>query len=122
MAFLSHPSGNGMLAAPTSHTHWKEAHSRAPNGAVVGSTTWPMASRAVTVWATALTARTRMWTVWLVALSPLVVVHAFTNFDAIATAATAHDLGVPEVKVAEAYTMLGQRLGLEPARSYVFGL
>ncbi|WP_413466982.1 glycosyltransferase family 87 protein [Gordonia sp. WA4-43] len=43
----------------------------------------------VTVWATALTARTRMWTVWLVALSPLVVVHAFTNFDAIATAAVA---------------------------------
>ncbi|WP_439030768.1 glycosyltransferase family 87 protein [Gordonia terrae] len=43
----------------------------------------------VTIWATALTARTRMWSVWLVALSPLVFVHAFTNFDAIATAAVA---------------------------------
>ncbi|MBA5846748.1 DUF2029 domain-containing protein [Gordonia amicalis] len=43
----------------------------------------------VTIWATALTARTRMWTVWLAALSPLVFVHAFTNFDTIATAAVA---------------------------------
>ncbi|MCR5977992.1 DUF2029 domain-containing protein [Gordonia jinghuaiqii] len=43
----------------------------------------------VTIWATALTARTRMWSVWLAALSPLVMVHAFTNFDAIATAAVA---------------------------------
>ncbi|MEO9329494.1 glycosyltransferase 87 family protein [Gordonia sp. B21] len=43
----------------------------------------------VTIWATALTARTRIWTVWLAALSPLVFVHAFTNFDAIATAAVA---------------------------------
>lgn len=43
----------------------------------------------VTIWATALTARTRMWSVWLAALSPLVFVHAFTNFDAIATAAVA---------------------------------
>ncbi|WP_210756409.1 glycosyltransferase family 87 protein [Gordonia paraffinivorans] len=46
----------------------------------------------VTIWATALTARTRMWTVWLAALSPLVFVHAFTNFDAIATAAVALSL------------------------------
>ncbi len=43
----------------------------------------------VTIWATALTARTRMWAVWLAALSPLVFVHAFTNFDTIATAAVA---------------------------------
>ncbi|MGV9860852.1 glycosyltransferase family 87 protein [Gordonia sp. NPDC003425] len=43
----------------------------------------------VTVWATALTARTRIWAAWLVALSPLVVVHAFTNFDAIAVAMVA---------------------------------
>ncbi|AFR51208.1 glycosyltransferase family 87 protein [Gordonia sp. KTR9] len=43
----------------------------------------------VTIWATALTARHRTWSVWLVALSPLVFVHAFTNFDAIATAAVA---------------------------------
>ncbi len=43
----------------------------------------------VTIWATALTARTRMWSVWLAALSPLVLVHAFTNFDAIATALVA---------------------------------
>ncbi len=43
----------------------------------------------VTVWATALTARTRIWAAWLAAVSPLVIVHAFTNFDAIATAALA---------------------------------
>ncbi|MFT4127107.1 MAG: glycosyltransferase 87 family protein [Gordonia sp. (in: high G+C Gram-positive bacteria)] len=40
----------------------------------------------VTIWATALTARTRIWAAWVAAVSPLVVVHAFTNFDAIATA------------------------------------
>ncbi|MFT4043172.1 MAG: glycosyltransferase 87 family protein [Gordonia sp. (in: high G+C Gram-positive bacteria)] len=43
----------------------------------------------VTVWATALTDRTRIWAAWLAALSPLVVVHAFTNFDAIAVALVA---------------------------------
>ncbi|MDL9935316.1 glycosyltransferase 87 family protein [Gordonia sp. ABSL1-1] len=40
----------------------------------------------LTIWATALTARTRIWSAWLIALSPLVLVHAFTNFDALATA------------------------------------
>ncbi|MBT0567812.1 glycosyltransferase family 87 protein [Williamsia sp. CHRR-6] len=40
----------------------------------------------ITVWATALTAGVRIWSVALVALSPLVMVHIFTNFDAIATA------------------------------------
>ncbi|MBD0022830.1 DUF2029 domain-containing protein [Gordonia pseudamarae] len=39
----------------------------------------------ITIWATALTARTRIWSAWIVALSPLAVVHVFTNFDAIAT-------------------------------------
>ena len=43
----------------------------------------------VTIWATALTARRRIWAAWIAALSPLVVVHAFTNFDAIATAMVA---------------------------------
>ncbi|GAB93556.1 glycosyltransferase family 87 protein [Gordonia rhizosphera] len=43
----------------------------------------------VTIWATALTARTRMWATWIAALSPLVIVHIFTNFDAIATAMVA---------------------------------
>lgn len=43
----------------------------------------------VTIWATALTARTRVWSAWLAALSPLVVVHIFTNFDAIAMAMVA---------------------------------
>ena len=43
----------------------------------------------VVVWATALTARTRIWAAWLAALSPLVIVHAFTNFDAIAVAMVA---------------------------------
>ena len=39
----------------------------------------------ITIWATALTARARIWAAWIAALSPLVLVHAFTNFDAIAT-------------------------------------
>ncbi|WP_431309157.1 glycosyltransferase family 87 protein [Gordonia prachuapensis] len=43
----------------------------------------------VTIWATALTARARIWAAWMAALSPLVVVHAFTNFDTIATAMVA---------------------------------
>ncbi|MGC4935309.1 glycosyltransferase family 87 protein [Gordonia sp. DT30] len=43
----------------------------------------------VTIWATALTARARIWAAWVAAASPLVIVHAFTNFDAIATAALA---------------------------------
>ncbi|MFI1915655.1 glycosyltransferase family 87 protein [Nocardia sp. NPDC020380] len=40
----------------------------------------------VTIWATALSAGRRVWDGALVALSPLVLVHAFTNFDALATA------------------------------------
>ncbi|GAA1483049.1 glycosyltransferase family 87 protein [Gordonia sinesedis] len=43
----------------------------------------------VTIWATALTAGVRRWAVWVAALSPLVIVHAFTNFDAIAVAMVA---------------------------------
>lgn len=43
----------------------------------------------VTIWATALTARTRVWVTWMAALSPLVIVHIFTNFDAIAMAMVA---------------------------------
>jgi uncharacterized membrane protein len=39
----------------------------------------------VTVWATTRTARRRPWDIVLVAASPLVLVHAFTNFDALAT-------------------------------------
>ncbi|WP_179276775.1 MULTISPECIES: glycosyltransferase family 87 protein [unclassified Rhodococcus (in: high G+C Gram-positive bacteria)] len=40
----------------------------------------------VTVWATAISAGRRIWDAALVAASPLVVVHGFTNFDALATA------------------------------------
>lgn len=40
----------------------------------------------VTVWATALSAGRRVWDAALVAASPLVIVHGFTNFDALATA------------------------------------
>lgn len=43
----------------------------------------------VTIWATALTAGTRIWVAWMAALSPLVIVHMFTNFDAIAMAMVA---------------------------------
>ncbi len=39
-----------------------------------------------TVWATAMSAGRRVWDAALVAASPLVMVHAFTNFDALATA------------------------------------
>ena len=39
----------------------------------------------VTVWASALLRRTRPWDAALVAVSPLVMVHVFTNFDALAT-------------------------------------
>ena len=46
----------------------------------------------ITVWAVAKTARHRIWDAALVAVSPLVVVHAFTNFDALATAAAATGL------------------------------
>lgn len=37
----------------------------------------------VTIWATGRTAGVRVWAPWLAALSPLIFVHAFTNFDAI---------------------------------------
>lgn len=40
----------------------------------------------VTVWATTRTARRRPWDAILMAASPLVIVHAFTNFDMLATA------------------------------------
>jgi uncharacterized membrane protein len=40
----------------------------------------------VTVWATAISAGRRIWDAALVAASPLVIVHGFTNFDALATA------------------------------------
>jgi uncharacterized membrane protein len=40
----------------------------------------------VTVWATTRTARRRPWDAILMAASPLVLVHAFTNFDALAAA------------------------------------
>ncbi len=46
----------------------------------------------VTVWATALLAGRRVWDAALVACSPLVLVHAFTNFDALATAFAAGGL------------------------------
>ncbi|MET7770338.1 glycosyltransferase 87 family protein [Nocardia sp. NPDC005366] len=43
----------------------------------------------VTVWASAMLAGRRIWDAALIACSPLVLVHAFTNFDAIATALAA---------------------------------
>ncbi|BDT89898.1 glycosyltransferase family 87 protein [Nocardia cyriacigeorgica] len=46
----------------------------------------------VTVWATALLAGRRVWDAALVACSPLVIVHGFTNFDALATAFAATGL------------------------------
>nr|WP_051499630.1 glycosyltransferase 87 family protein [Nocardia sp. BMG51109] len=46
----------------------------------------------VTVWASARLSGRRVWDAALVALSPLVLVHAFTNFDALATAFAATGL------------------------------
>ncbi|MFF0489014.1 glycosyltransferase family 87 protein [Nocardia sp. NPDC004068] len=46
----------------------------------------------VTVWASTQLAGRRIWDAALVALSPLVLVHAFTNFDALATAFAATGL------------------------------
>lgn len=46
----------------------------------------------VTVWASAQLAGRRVWDAGLVALSPLVLVHAFTNFDTLATAFAAAGL------------------------------
>ncbi|GAA3534335.1 glycosyltransferase 87 family protein [Amycolatopsis ultiminotia] len=50
---------------------------------------WLALAWLVTVWATGRTTRRRPWDAVLVAISPLVLVHTFTNFDAIATACTA---------------------------------
>jgi len=46
----------------------------------------------ITVWATTRTARRRPWDAIMVAASPLVIVQAFTNFDALATAFAATGL------------------------------
>ncbi|MEE2032634.1 glycosyltransferase 87 family protein [Rhodococcus sp. CC-R104] len=49
--------------------------------------TWGLAlAWLATVWATAMSAGRRVWDAALVAGSPLVIVHAFTNFDALTTA------------------------------------
>ena len=53
---------------------------------------WLSLAWLVTVWATGRTMKRRPWDMVLVAMSPLVLVHAFTNFDAIATAFTAAGL------------------------------
>jgi uncharacterized membrane protein len=47
---------------------------------------WLAAAWLVTVWALVLLSRRRPWDAALAAVSPLVVVHAFTNFDVLATA------------------------------------
>ncbi|MEV4600357.1 glycosyltransferase 87 family protein [Amycolatopsis sp. NPDC049253] len=50
---------------------------------------WLSLAWLITVWATGRTMKRRPWDAVLVAISPLVLVQAFTNFDAIATACTA---------------------------------
>ena len=47
---------------------------------------WLALAWLVTIWAVARTARRRPWDAALIAASPLVLVHAFTNFDTLATA------------------------------------
>jgi uncharacterized membrane protein len=50
---------------------------------------WLALAWLVTVWAVVRTARRRPWDAALIAASPLVMVHAFTNFDTLATACAA---------------------------------
>ncbi|WP_130345368.1 glycosyltransferase family 87 protein [Herbihabitans rhizosphaerae] len=56
------------------------------------SALWLALAWLVTVWAVAMSAGRRKWDVVLVAASPLVMVHAFTNFDTLATAFAATGL------------------------------
>lgn len=53
---------------------------------------WLALAWLVTIWAVARTARRRPWDAAFIALSPLVIVHAFTNFDTLATAFAAAGL------------------------------
>ncbi|WP_199428936.1 glycosyltransferase family 87 protein [Qaidamihabitans albus] len=53
---------------------------------------WLALAWLVTVWAVARTARRRVWDAALVAISPIVMVHAFTNFDALSAALAASGL------------------------------
>ena len=53
---------------------------------------WLALAWLVTVWAVSRSARRRPWDAVLVAVSPLVIVHAFTNFDTIAAAFAATGL------------------------------
>ncbi|RJQ83465.1 DUF2029 domain-containing protein [Pseudonocardiaceae bacterium YIM PH 21723] len=48
---------------------------------------WLAAGWLITIWSVAVLARRRIWDAGLAAISPLVAVHVFTNFDALATAA-----------------------------------
>ncbi|TDV50779.1 glycosyltransferase family 87 protein [Actinophytocola oryzae] len=50
---------------------------------------WLALAWLVTIWAVTRTARRRPWDAALIAASPLVLVHAFTNFDTLATACAA---------------------------------
>ncbi|CRK60652.1 Multimodular transpeptidase-transglycosylase [Alloactinosynnema sp. L-07] len=50
---------------------------------------WLALAWLVTIWAVARTARRRPWDAAFIAVSPLVIVHAFTNFDTLATACAA---------------------------------
>ncbi|GGM67035.1 membrane protein [Longimycelium tulufanense] len=50
------------------------------------SALWLALAWLVTVWGVARLARRRAWDAAIVAISPLVIVHAFTNFDTLATA------------------------------------
>ena len=50
------------------------------------TTFWLAAAWLTTVWALVMLCRRRIWDAALAAVSPLVFVHAFTNFDALATA------------------------------------
>ncbi|MEU5690651.1 glycosyltransferase 87 family protein [Actinosynnema sp. NPDC020468] len=62
----------------------------------------------VTAWAVARLARRRVWDAAIVAVSPLVIVHAFTNFDTLATAfATAGMLAWARKKPVLAGVLLG---------------
>ena len=95
--YMEYPvlSGLYQYASAKAAATWKQLHLPGAlpvvvyfDAAVVGlALAW-----LVTVWASARLSGRRVWDAALVALSPLVLVHAFTNFDALATAFAAAGL------------------------------
>ncbi|MGH3623760.1 MAG: glycosyltransferase family 87 protein, partial [Sciscionella sp.] len=90
--YMEYPVLTGMFQwANAKLTEGWRAVSWLPTGLPVAvyfdiSAFWLALAWLVTVWAVTMSNRRRPWDAALLALSPLVIVHAFTNFDTIATA------------------------------------